>query len=62
LVLFSLCTFDMHLFSATKDPSSFYNFKFHHTISQHRVGLPTSLLYIRRLQPTNIAIKLRNLH
>jgi hypothetical protein len=28
-----------------KDPSSFYNFKFHHTILQHRVGLWTSIWY-----------------
>jgi hypothetical protein len=38
LVLFSLCTFDLCIFWAKKDSSSFYNFKFCHTIPQHRVG------------------------
>jgi hypothetical protein len=28
-----------------KDPSSYYYFKFCHTILQHRAGLPTSLKY-----------------
>jgi hypothetical protein len=42
LVLFSLCTFDMCLFLTKKDLSSFYNFKFCYTISQHCSGSSTS--------------------
>jgi hypothetical protein len=45
LVLFSLCTYDLRLFELQKDQSSFNNFKFHHTILQHHVGLRTSFYY-----------------
>jgi hypothetical protein len=43
LVLFSLYTFDMHLFKVKND-SSFYNFKLCYTILQHHTGLPISFL------------------
>jgi hypothetical protein len=39
-----LWTFNLYLFWAKKDPSSFDNFKFCHTILQHRTGLSTNCL------------------
>jgi hypothetical protein len=41
-VLFSLCIFDLVYFELQKDLSSFYYFKFRHTIPQHRTSLATS--------------------
>jgi hypothetical protein len=42
-MLFSLCTFDLRLFWAKKDPP-FYNFKFCYKIPQHRTGCQLVIL------------------